>query len=383
MEESSHINSSLTSSEVLRYSRQILLPKFGINGQKLLKSASVLCVGSGGLGSSLLTYLAAAGLGNIGIVDYDTVDLSNLHRQIIHSTNAIGSNKTSSARKRIKEINPNCHVEIFNMKINRSNIFSIFEKYDYICDASDNFPTRYLVNDACVILGKPLIYGSIFQFEGQTTVFNLTPKSPNLRDLVPSPPPPEMLPSCSEAGVLGVLPGLIGTIQATETIKLITGIGSSLDGRLLVFDALKMSFRELKLQQSYPPIAIDELIDYEYFCGINQSTSVDSISVSELNQLMHNSNSGFLLVDVRNVLEREIAVIPNSISIPLSSIKDGSKIQFIKEQINGRKLIIYCKKGPRSIKAIEELKKYDLKAFNLDGGIEEWSNKIDSSIPLY
>ncbi len=374
--------SSLTSFEVLRYSRQILLPKFGINGQKLLKSASVLCVGSGGLGSSLLTYLAAAGLGKIGIVDYDTVDLSNLHRQIIHSTNTIGSNKTSSAKKRIKEINPNCHVEIFNIKINRSNIFSIFERYDYICDASDNFPTRYLVNDACVILGKPLIYGSIFQFEGQASVFNLTPKSPNLRDLVPSPPPPEMLPSCSEAGVLGVLPGLIGTIQATETIKLITGIGSSLDGRLLVFDALKMSFRELRLQQSDPPIAIEELIDYEYFCGINQSTSVDSISVSDLNQLMHNFNSSFLLVDVRSVLEREIAVIPNSISIPLSSIKDGTKIKILKDLVKGKKLIIYCQKGARSIQAIEELRKHDIQGVNLEGGIEEWLNNTDDSIPL-
>ncbi len=383
MGESTHINLALSNSEILRYSRQILLPEFGIEAQILLKSASVLCIGSGGLGSPLLTYLAAAGLGKIGIVDFDIVDLSNLHRQIIHSTTTIGSSKTSSATKRIKEINPTCNVETFNLKINSRNVFEIFQSYDYICDGSDNFPTRYLVNDACVILGKPLIYGSIFQFEGQASVFNLNSNSPNYRDLVPSPPPPGMVPSCAEGGVLGVLPGIIGTIQATETIKLITGMGTSLDGRLLVFDALKMSFRELTLEKSNPPIVINELIDYEYFCGTNQISSVDSISVFELKQLIQNSNSTILLVDVRTVLERQLAVIPNSISIPLASIKDGSKIEFLKKIVKGRKLIIHCKKGPRSIQAIHELRKYDVQAFNLDGGIEAWSNKIDGSIPLY
>ena len=376
-------NLELSSLEILRYSRQILLPELGANGQKRLKSASVLAIGSGGLGSPLLTYLAAAGVGKIGIIDFDVVDLSNLHRQIIHSTSTIGANKTASAKQRIHEINPNCHVETFNLKIDNSNILKIFDSYEYICDCSDNFPTRYLVNDACVILGKPLIYGSIFQFEGQASVFNITSNSPNYRDLLPSPPPLDMVPSCSEAGVLGVLPGLIGIIQATETIKLITGIGSSLDGRLLVFDALKMSFRELKLEKSNPPIIINELINYDDFCGSKKTCSIDSISVFELHELMLNSNSNFLLVDVRTDLERELAVIPGSISIPLSCIKDGSQIQSLKNLVNGRKLIIHCKKGSRSIQAIEELKKHNLAAYNLEGGIEEWSIKIDKSIPVY
>ena len=383
MSESKYTNLALSKEEILRYSRQILLPQVGVKGQGSLKSASVLCVGSGGLGSPLLTYLAAAGVGKIGIVDFDVVDLSNLHRQIIHSTSTIGSKKTISAKQRINQINPHCQVETYTLKIDSTNILSIFELYDYICDGSDNFPTRYLVNDACVILKKPLIYGSIFQFEGQASVFNITPSSPNYRDLVPSPPPPGMVPSCAEGGVLGVLPGLIGTIQATETIKLITGIGSSLDGRLLVFDALKMSFRELRLEKTQPPIKIDKLIDYEDFCGIDSVSSVQSITVFELDELMKKSDTSYLLVDVRTELERELAVIPNSTSVPLIYIKDGSKIKYIKDLLNGRKLILHCKKGPRAIQAIEELSKHNLEAVNLEGGIEEWSIKIDNTVPIY
>ncbi|MCP4972962.1 MAG: molybdopterin-synthase adenylyltransferase MoeB, partial [Prochlorococcus sp.] len=255
----------LSPEELARFSRHLSLPEVGMAGQKRLKAAAVLCVGSGGLGSPLLLYLAAAGVGRIGIVDFDLVDVSNLQRQVIHGTSWVGQPKTSSARSRILEINPHCQVDVFETALTSDNALEIIRPYDLVCDGTDNFPSRYLVNDACVILGKPNVYGSIHRFEGQASVFNLNSDSPNYRDLVPEPPPPGLVPSCAEGGVMGVLPGLIGLIQATEAIKIITDIGSPLDGRLLLVDALSMSFKELRLQQSQERVEIDRLIDYQDF----------------------------------------------------------------------------------------------------------------------
>lgn len=380
----------LTSEEYERYSRHLILPEIGLEGQKRLKAASVLCIGTGGLGSPLLLYLAAAGVGRLGIVDFDIVDSSNLQRQVIHGTSWVNKPKIESAKNRIHEINPNCQVDLYNTRISSENALEILEPYDIVVDGTDNFPTRYLVNDACVLLNKPNVYGSIFRFEGQATVFNYE-DGPNYRDLYPEPPPPGMVPSCAEGGVLGILPGIIGLIQATETVKIITGQGTTLSGRLLLYDALKMTFRELKLRPNPERPVIEKLIDYEQFCGITQAkmeaakqqAEIQEMTVTELKQLMDSGADDFVLVDVRNPNEYEIAKITGSVLVPLSEIESGAGVQKIKEMLNGHKLIAHCKMGGRSAKALGLLKEAGIEGINVKGGITAWSKEVDSSVPQY
>ena len=378
-------NSYLSQEEVLRYSRHLTLTDFGVEAQIKLKQSSVLVVGAGGLGSPLLTYLAAAGVGCIGIVDFDIVEESNLQRQIIHGVNWIDKSKVDSAQHRLREINPNCIVNTYNVKLDSNNILEIIDSYDVVCDGSDNFPTRYLVNDACVIKQKPYVYGSIFQFEGQVSVFNLHPSSPNYRDLVPEPPPAGMVPSCAEGGVLGILPGIIGTIQATETIKIITNIGSTLNERLLLFNALEMSFRELKLKKNYNIADVKSLINYEIFCDpsetLNSSTS--SIDPIDLNNQINNNSQKIVLIDVRTQQERDICSIPGSLHIPLNSICDPKIINDLRSIDNLNDIVIYCKLGSRSRKAVTSLGNYGIRSTNLNGGIIRWIKEIDSSLNLY
>jgi adenylyltransferase/sulfurtransferase len=378
-------DSHLSSEEVLRYSRHLTLPDFGIEGQIKLKQASVLAVGAGGLGSPLLSYLAAAGVGRIGIVDFDIVEESNLQRQIIHGLDWIGRSKVDSAHHRLKEINPYCIIDTYNVRVDSNNILDIIDSYDIVCDGTDNFPTRYLVNDACVIKRKPYVYGSIFQFEGQVSVFNLHPSSPNYRDLVPEPPPAGMVPSCAEGGVVGVLPGIIGTIQATEVIKIITNIGSCLDGRLLLFNALEMSFRELKLKKNKRVDEIKSLIDYESFCDPlgTISSSVDSIDPIDLSNKFKNGSHDILLIDVRSKQERDICSISGSLHIPLDSICDSKNIDNLKSISNQNNIVIYCKLGSRSQKAVASLSNFGIRSTNLKGGIIRWIKEIDSSLSLY
>ncbi|MCY7337585.1 MAG: molybdopterin-synthase adenylyltransferase MoeB, partial [Chamaesiphon sp.] len=293
--------------EYARYSRHLILPEVGLEGQKRLKAASVLCVGTGGLGSPLLLYLAAAGVGRLGIVDFDVVDHSNLQRQVIHGTSWVGKPKIESAKARIHEINPYCQVDLYNTALSSANALDIIRPYDIVVDGTDNFPTRYLVNDACVLLDKPNVYGSIFRFEGQATVFNYQ-GGPNYRDLYPEPPPPGMVPSCAEGGVLGILCGIIGVIQATETVKIILGQGTTLSGRLVLYNALEMKFRELKLRPNPVRPVIEKLIDYEQFCGIPQAQAAEAeqqsmlaeMTVTELKQLIDSGADDFVLIDVRN-----------------------------------------------------------------------------------
>ena len=378
-------NSYLSQEEVLRYSRHLTLTDFGVEAQIKLKQSSVLVVGAGGLGSPLLTYLAAAGVGCIGIVDFDIVEESNLQRQIIHGVSWIDKPKVVSAQHRLNEINPNCIINTYNVKLDSNNILEIIDSYDVVCDGSDNFPTRYLVNDACVIKQKPYVYGSIFQFEGQVSVFNLHPSSPNYRDLVPEPPPAGMVPSCAEGGVLGILPGIIGTIQATETIKIITNIGSTLNERLLLFNALEMSFRELKLKKNYNIADVKSLINYEIFCDpsetLNSSTS--SIDPIDLNNQINNNSQKIVLIDVRTQQERDICSIPGSLHIPLNSICDPKIINDLKSIDNLNDIVIYCKLGSRSRKAVTSLGNYGIRSTNLNGGIIRWIKEIDSSLNLY
>ena len=378
-------NSYLSQEEVLRYSRHLTLTDFGVEAQIKLKQSSVLVVGAGGLGSPLLTYLAAAGVGCIGIVDFDIVEESNLQRQIIHGVNWIDKPKVVSAQHRLNEINPNCIINTYNVKLDSNNILEIIDSYDVVCDGSDNFPTRYLVNDACVIKQKPYVYGSIFQFEGQVSVFNLHPSSPNYRDLVPEPPPAGMVPSCAEGGVLGILPGIIGTIQATETIKIITNIGSTLNERLLLFNALEMSFRELKLKKNYNIADVKSLINYEIFCDpsetLNSSTS--SIDPIDLNNQINNNYQKIVLIDVRTQQERDICSIPGSLHIPLNSICDPKIINDLRSIDNLNDIVIYCKLGSRSRKAVTSLGNYGIRSTNLNGGIIRWIKEIDSSLNLY
>lgn len=380
----------LTKEEYARYSRHIILPEVGLDGQKRLKAASVLCIGTGGLGSPLLLYLAAAGVGRIGIVDFDVVDSSNLHRQVIHSTSWVGKPKIQSAKDRILEINPNCQVDLYETRITSENALAILEPYDIVVDGTDNFPTRYLVNDACVLLNKPNVYGSIFRFEGQATVFNYE-DGPNYRDLYPEPPPPGMVPSCAEGGVLGVLCGIIGTIQATETVKIILGQGTTLSGRLLLYNALEMKFRELKLRPNPERPVIDKLIDYEYFCGITQAREQEAkrqmemqeMTVQELKQLLDSGDKDFVLIDVRNPNEYEIAQIPGAVLVPLPDIEKGTGVEKVKELVNGHKLIAHCKMGGRSAKALGILKDAGIEGINVKGGITAWSREIDPSVPEY
>lgn len=380
----------LTQDDYQRYSRHIILPEVGLEGQKRLKAASVLCIGTGGLGSPLLLYLAAAGIGRIGIVDFDTVDHSNLQRQIIHGTSSVGKPKIESAKQRILEINPYCQIDLYQTAITSANALDIFAPYDVIVDGTDNFPTRYLTNDACVLLNKPNVYGSIFRFEGQATVFNYQ-DGPNYRDLYPEPPPPGMVPSCAEGGVLGVLPGIIGTIQATETIKIILGAENTLSGRLLLYNAWDMKFRELKLRPNPVRPVIEKLIDYEEFCGIPQAKAAEAkqqgeipeMTVQELKELIDHGADAFILLDVRNVNEYEIAKIPGSVLVPLPEIEDGAGIEKIKQLANGHRLIAHCKMGGRSAKALGILKEAGIEGTNVKGGITAWSKEIDSDVPLY
>jgi adenylyltransferase/sulfurtransferase len=346
-------------------------------------------VGTGGLGSPLLLYLAAAGVGRIGIVDFDVVDTSNLQRQVIHGTSWVGKPKIESAKHRILEINPHCQVDLHETALTSENALEIIEPYDLVCDGTDNFPTRYLVNDACVLLGKPNVYGSIFRFEGQATVFNHE-GGPNYRDLFPEPPPPGMVPSCAEGGVVGVLPGIIGVIQATEAVKLITGIGTTLSGRLLLFDALKMSFRELRLRPSPDRPVIEELIDYQEFCGVGgtapgqeEAGVVPSITVAELQTIINGQVEDILLLDVRNPQEADIAVIPGSVLVPLDRIESGEAIEDVRRLAEGRKLYVHCKLGGRSAKALIALGRHGIEGVNVAGGIDAWSQEVDPAVPRY
>ena len=380
----------LSPDEIARFSRHLILPEVGMEGQKRLKGASVLCVGTGGLGSPLLLYLAAAGVGRLGIVDFDVVDHSNLQRQVIHGTSWVGKPKIESAKARIHEINPHCQVDLYETALTSENALEIIRPYDIVCDGTDNFPTRYLVNDACVLLGKPNVYGSIFRFEGQATVFNLDSESPNYRDLFPEPPPPGLVPSCAEGGVVGVLPGIIGVIQATEAVKIITGIGTTLSGRLLLFDALKMSFRELKLRPSPERPVIDKLIDYQEFCGVGgtapgqeEAGAVESISVGELKTLLDAGGDDIVLIDVRMPQEAEIATIPGAVLVPLDQIENGTAIEQVRELAAGKRLYAHCKLGGRSAKALIALKREGIDGINVSGGIDAWSQEIDPSVQRY
>lgn len=380
----------LTKDDYERYSRHLILPEVGLEGQKRLKAASVLCVGTGGLGSPLLLYLAAAGIGRIGIVDFDVVDTSNLQRQVIHGTSWVGKPKIESAKNRIHEINPYCQVDLYETQLTSANALDILRPYDIVVDGTDNFPTRYLVNDACVLLNKPNVYGSIFRFEGQATVFNYE-EGPNYRDLYPEPPPPGLVPSCAEGGVLGILPGIIGVIQATETVKIILGQGNTLSGRLLLYNALEMKFRELKLRPNPIRPVIEKLIDYEQFCGIPQAKAeearqqqeIKEITVTELKQLLDSDAQDYVLLDVRNPNEYDIAKIPGSVLIPLPDIENGNGVAQVKEILNGHRLIAHCKMGGRSAKALAILKDAGIVGTNVKGGITAWSREVDSSVPEY
>ena len=372
----------LTPEERGRYARHLMLPELGVEGQERLKGSSVLCVGAGGLGSSLLLYLAAAGVGRIGIVDGDVVELSNLQRQVIHGSSSIGVSKAQSAANRIAELNPLCRVEVHERMIDSSNALELIGGYDLVCDGSDNFPTRFLVNDACVLSRRPLIYGSVQRFDGQVSVFNATSDSPNYRDLLPEPPPAGAVPSCSEAGVMGVMPGLIGLLQATEAIKLITGLGRTLDGRLLVVDALTMRFRELTLRRDTARPPIERLIDYRQFC---QPTvpAMDSISVIELKALLESDASAVTLVDVRNPAEAEVATIPGATLIPLAQIESGEALEQIRALAADRRLLVHCKLGGRSARAVDLLMQQGIQATNVTGGIDAWSEQVDPAVPRY
>ena len=380
----------LTKDDYERYSRHLILPEVGMEGQKRLKAASVLCIGTGGLGSPLLLYLAAAGIGRIGIVDFDVVDTSNLQRQVIHGTSWVGKPKIESAKNRIHEINPHCQVDLYETRLSAENALDIIRPYDIVVDGTDNFPTRYLVNDACVLLDKPNVYGSIFRFEGQATVFNYE-GGPNYRDLYPEPPPPGMVPSCAEGGVLGILPGMIGIIQATETVKIILGNGTTLSGRLVLYNALDMKFRELKLRPNPIRPVIDKLIDYEQFCGIPQAKAeeakqqmeIQEMTVKELKALLDSGVKDFVLIDVRNPHEYEIAKIPGSVLVPLPDIENGDGVAKVKELLNGHRLIAHCKLGGRSAKALGILKEAGINGTNVKGGINAWSQEEDASVPQY
>ncbi len=378
---------NLTPEQLTRYSRHFILPEIGEAGQKKLLKSKVLLIGAGGLGSPLGLYLAAAGVGTLGLVDFDVVDLSNLQRQIIHTQDEIGKPKLDSAEKRIKAMNPDTKVIKHKVRLNSQNALDVLKDYDIVIDGTDNFPTRYLTNDACVFLKKPNIYGSIYRFDGLATVFN-PPDGPCYRCLYPEPPPPGMVPSCAEGGVLGVLPGVIGTIQATEAIKILAGIGRTLVGRLMVYDALQMTFRELKLRKDPDcPVCgtnptIKNLIDYEAFCGINrpQPSSIEEISVEDLKKKFE-SREDFVLLDVREPFEYQIAKLPKARLIPLGQIEQHlSELEAVKE----KEIVAHCHHGMRSRRALEILRSKGFKKLkNVAGGIDEWSIKVDPSVARY
>lgn len=373
----------LSNEELKRYGRHITMPEVGLEGQKKLKASRVLIVGAGGLGSPVGLYLAAAGVGQLGIVDFDAVDESNLQRQILYSTNDVGRMKVESAKETIQSVNPHVQVETYQTQLSSGNAMEIIKQYDVVVDGTDNFPTRYLVNDACVLLKKPNVYGSIFRFEGQASVFS-TAAGPCYRCLYSEPPPPGLVPNCADAGVLGVLPGIIGTIQAVETLKILMGIGSTLVGRLLLFDALAMHFREMKLRKNPDcPICgthptINQLIDYESFCGINVVPADDEeVSVEELKAKRDRGVDLFLL-DVREPHEYRIANL-NGYLVPLNELPNR-----IKELDPSKQIIVYCHHGMRSARAVDFLRQSgftDVK--NLAGGIDQWSLKIDPTLARY
>ena len=381
----------LTVDEVRRYSRHLIIPDVGMTGQKRLKNAKVLCVGAGGLGSPALMYLAAAGVGTLGIVEFDTVDESNLQRQIIHGQSDIGKSKAESARNSVKEINPYVNVIIHETRIDNSNVMEIFSQYDLIVDGTDNFATRYLVNDACVLLNKPYVWGSIYRFDGQASVF-WSEYGPCYRCLYPEPPPPGMVPSCAEGGVLGVLCASIGSIQVTEAIKVITGIGEPLVGRLMVYDALEMSYRAIKVRKdpdcpicSKNPKQTDLLEDYEAFCGaLSEGASaavVDStISVNDLKGRMDRGED-FMLIDVREINEWEIVKIPGATLIPKQEFLDGSILEKLP---HNKQIILHCKSGARSAECLAIIKDAGFKdAVHVGGGVLAWVHSIDPSLPIY
>ena len=380
-------NQNLSPDERGRYARHLILPEVGLAGQERLKAASVICIGAGGLGSPLLLYLAAAGVGRIGIVDGDAVELSNLQRQVIHRSDAVGRSKARSAAESVHALNPHCQIDVHDVMLDITNVMDLIADYDVVCDGTDNFASRYLINDACVLSDKPLIYGSVQRFEGQVTVFNCNPESPNFRDLLPVPPSPGAIPSCSEAGVMGVMPGLIGLLQATETIKLITGIGRCLDGRLLVVDALSMRFRELTLRRDPDRAPIKDLIDYSQFCDAATTemdpSVMETISVTELKALLDGDAGDLALVDVRNPAEAEIVVIPSAVLIPLSTIESGEAIEQVRSLAEGRRLFVHCKLGMRSAKAAQLLAEHGIFAINVTGGIDAWAQEVDPTLPRY
>ncbi len=382
----------LSNEEIKRYSRHLIMPEVGIQGQKKLKSASVLLIGTGGLGSPSGLYLAAAGVGRIGLVDFDVVDFTNLQRQILYTHSDVGRSKLDAAKERLKAVNPYIAIETHEVRFSSENAMEILKNYDIVVDGTDNFPTRYLVNDACVLLVKPNVYGSIFRFEGQASVFDAS-RGPCYRCLYPEPPPPGLVPSCAEGGVLGILPGIIGTLQATETIKLILGSGEPLIGRLLLFNALKMRFRELKLRKNPscplcgPHRTITRLIDYEEFCGLGRgqeaatpAKEADSqeISVEELKALL-DVQKPIRIIDVREPHEYEICRISGSTLIPLSEF-----LQRIGELDSAEEMILHCHHGMRSLKALEILRSSGFrKAKSLKGGIDAWAEKIEPGMPRY
>ena len=376
----------LSHAEVLRYSRHLLLPEVGIGGQRKLKAARVLTVGAGGLGSPLSLYLAAAGVGTIGIVDFDTVDLTNLQRQIVHGTSSLGRPKLESAEARLTDLNPNVRIEKHDTRLSSENALEILREYDIVVDGTDNFPTRYLVNDACVLLGKPNVYGSIFRFEGQASLF-YAKQGPCYRCLYSEPPPPGLVPSCAEGGVLGVLPGIIGSIQALETIKWIIGAGDSLIGRLVLFDALKFRFRELQLRKDPAcPIcgdnpSIQELIDYEAFCGIGAEPSYagPEITAEELRWELYQKGSGLVLIDVREPHEWEIAHIEGARLIPLGQLPER-----LGELDGHAEIVTHCHHGARSVKALGILKGAGFnRVRSLAGGIDAWADRVEVGMPRY
>ena len=375
---------SLTIDEVRRYSRHLIIPDVAMTGQKRLKNAKVLCVGAGGLGSPALLYLAAAGVGTLGIVEFDVVDESNLQRQIIHGQSDIGRSKAESARDSVREINPLITVNVHETRLDNDNVLEIFSQYDLIVDGTDNFATRYLVNDACVLLNKPYVWGSIYRFDGQVSVF-WNEYGPNYRDLYPDPPPPGMVPSCAEGGVLGVLCAAIGSVMVNEAIKLITGIGAPLVGRLLVFDALEMSWHEIKVRKDPNTREITELIDYEAFCGVvseeaQQAAAGSTITASELKDLI-DSDKPIHLVDVREPAEWEIVRIPGATLIPKDEILRGDALSDLPQD---KQIVMYCKTGVRSAETLAAVKNAGFRdAVHVQGGVTAWVNQIDPSLPSY
>ena len=385
---------ALSADEVRRYSRHLIIPDVGMSGQKRLKNARVLCIGAGGLGSPALMYLAAAGVGTLGIVEFDTVDESNLQRQIIHGQSDIGRSKAESARDSIKEINPYVDVVIHDERLDSSNVLPLFAQYDLIVDGTDNFATRYLVNDACVLLGKPYVWGSIYRFDGQASVF-WAEHGPCYRCLYPEPPPPGMVPSCAEGGVLGVLCASIGSIQVTEAIKLLTGIGDPLLGRLKVYDALEMDYREVRIRKDPncavcgPNATVTELIDYDAFCGVISDAAAEAarestISVHELKEMLDARARGerdFMLIDVREPIEWEIATIDGAEFIPKGEFLDGSALEKLPQD---KQIVLHCKVGGRSAEVLAVLHGAGFSdAVHVGGGINAWSLQVDPDTPYY